>query len=83
MAAPTKLNMDSDEAINRTIGISSPLPVHRFQLLLRQVHEAAAALGDHEVVTHLLTAAENAHRALDWPSDTQNYIARTAPSLTK
>ena len=39
--------------------------LHRFQLLLRQVHEAGVALGEHEVVPHLLTAAEAARLALD------------------
>ncbi|OJX55610.1 glycoside hydrolase family 38 C-terminal domain-containing protein [Devosia sp. 66-22] len=56
------------------------LPVHRLHLLLRQVAEACVALSGHDVVPHLLDAAEAAHRSLDWPSDTQNYVARTAPS---
>ncbi|MEO6013322.1 MAG: glycoside hydrolase family 38 C-terminal domain-containing protein [Devosia sp.] len=55
-------------------------PVHRFHMLLKQVHEAATILGAHNVVPHLLDAAEAAHRSLDWPSDTENYIARMAPS---
>jgi alpha-mannosidase len=55
------------------------VPVHRFHMLLMQVAETCAALTAHEVVPHLLTAAEEAQRSLDWPSDTQNYIARTAP----
>jgi alpha-mannosidase len=36
-------------------------------------------LGAHEVVPHLITAAEHAFSALDWPSATQDYVARTAP----
>ena len=56
------------------------LPVHRLHLLLKQVAEACVALSGHEVVPHLLDVAEAAQRALDWPSDTQTYIARTAPS---
>jgi alpha-mannosidase len=66
--------------LNRAVLQWIDVPLHRFQLLLRQVYEASVALGDHEVVPHLLTAAETAHRALDWPSDTQNYIARMAPA---
>ena len=56
------------------------LPVHRLQLLLRQVAEACGALGGHPVVPHLLEAAERALRALDWPSDTASYISRTSSS---
>ncbi len=55
-------------------------PVHRLHLLLLQVAEASAVLGGHEVVPHLLTAAEAALTGLDWPSDTADYIARVAPS---
>jgi alpha-mannosidase len=54
-------------------------PVHELGLLLRQVSEAAHHLGAHEVVPHLITAAEHAFSALDWPSATQDYVARTAP----
>ncbi len=53
--------------------------VHKLHLLLRQVAEAVEALGDHEVVPHLLEAAEDTLRTLVWPSDTENYVARTAP----
>lgn len=66
--------------LNRAVLQWLDLPVHRFHLLLLQVAETCAALLGHEVVPHLLDAAENAQRSLDWPSDTQNYIARTAPS---
>jgi alpha-mannosidase len=66
--------------LNRAVLQWIDQPLHRFHLLLRQVHEAATALGDHEVVPLLLTAAEDAYHALDWPSDTQNYIARLAPT---
>ncbi len=55
-------------------------PVHRLHLLLRQVSEAVGTLGSHPVVPHLLDAAERALRSLDWPSDTANYISRTAPA---
>lgn len=54
-------------------------PVHELALLLRQVSEASHFLGDHEVVPHLITAAEQTFAALDWPSATQDYVARTAP----
>ena len=54
-------------------------PVHELALLLRQVSETAHFLGAHEVVPHLITAAENTFAALDWPSATQDYVARTAP----
>ncbi|MCI5077796.1 glycoside hydrolase family 38 C-terminal domain-containing protein [Oricola sp.] len=56
------------------------LPVHRLHLLLTQIGEAVSALGDHEVVPHMLNAAETALRNLDWPSDTANYIARVSRS---
>ncbi|MAS04675.1 MAG: alpha-mannosidase [Ahrensia sp.] len=55
-------------------------PVHRLQLLVRQVAEAARTLGENEVVPHLLDAAETALRSLDWPSDTANYTARISRS---
>jgi alpha-mannosidase len=56
------------------------LPVHRLHLLLKQIAETCAVLADHEVLPHLIGAAENALRGLDWPSDTAGYIARMAPS---
>lgn len=55
-------------------------PVHRLHLLLLQIAETSAALADHDVVPHLLSAAEAALMSLDWPSDTAGYIARVAPS---
>jgi alpha-mannosidase len=54
------------------------LPVHRLHLLLRQVAETIEALGDHEVIPHLLEVAESALRSLDWPSATPAYISRTS-----
>jgi alpha-mannosidase len=48
-------------------------------LLLTQVAETAEVLGEHEVVPHLLTAAEAALGSLVWPSATADYVARTAP----
>ena len=37
-------------------------------------------LGTHEVVPHLIAAAEDCQRSLDWPSATQEYHSRMAPS---
>jgi alpha-mannosidase len=54
-------------------------PVHRLALLLRQVWETAQALAEHEVVPHLVVAAEAALWSLEWPSATSGYLARTAP----
>ncbi|MCX5496736.1 glycosyl hydrolase-related protein [Kaistia dalseonensis] len=54
-------------------------PVEDLELLLRQVAEAAHFLGDHEVVPHLIAAAEQTFAALDWPSATEDYVSRTAP----
>ncbi|MDR6290678.1 alpha-mannosidase [Inquilinus ginsengisoli] len=55
------------------------LAVHRLALLLRQVWETAQALEDHEVVPHLVAAAETALWSLEWPSATGSYLGRTAP----
>lgn len=54
--------------------------VDALHLLLTQVAEAIAALAEHECVPHLLEAAEAALRGLDWPSDSQAYVARITPS---
>ena len=67
-----------DPHLERAALIWLDLPVHRLHLLLTQVAEAAQVLDGHEVVPHLLTAAEETFRALHWPSSTQDYIARTA-----
>ncbi|MGM4912913.1 alpha-mannosidase [Rhizobium sp. 768_B6_N1_8] len=56
-------------------------PVHRLHLLLRQIGEAADVLESHEVVPHLIEAAEQSLRSLDWPSDTSAYISRTAGAV--
>ncbi len=53
-------------------------PVSALELLLRQIAEAVAILGEHEVVPHLLEAAETALRSLDWPSASRAYVARMA-----
>ena len=54
--------------------------VESLRRLLQQVVEAAATLGAHEVVTHLLDAGEAALRSLRWPSRTPDYVARIAQS---
>lgn len=56
-------------------------PVNRLHLLLRQICEAADALDGHEVVPHLIDAAEKALRSLDWPSDTSAYISRISDAV--
>ncbi len=50
-------------------------------LLLLQVNEAAGALDQHEVVPHLLDAAESALRMLAWPSRTADYISRISGTV--
>lgn len=56
-------------------------PVEELALLLRQVSETVHFLvEDHEVVPHLIAAAETAFASLDWPSSTADYVARTAPT---
>jgi alpha-mannosidase len=55
--------------------------VHRLHLLLKQIIETIDVLADHEVVPHLMDAAEQALRSLDWPSDTDAYISRTSGAV--
>lgn len=52
--------------------------VERLALLLKQICETIVVLGEHEVIPHLLTAGERTLRSLDWPTETQAYVARTA-----
>ena len=66
--------------LNRAVLQWIDAPVHRLYLLLRQVYETCLTLGAHEVVPHLVDAAERCQRSLDWPSATQDYISRMAPS---
>jgi len=54
--------------------------VERLWLLITQIIEAVSVLSGHDVVPHLLSAAEDALRGLDWPSATADYVARTASS---
>lgn len=53
--------------------------VHQFWLRMRLVWEGAVMLEDHEVVPHLVAAAETAFHSVDWPSSTADYVARFAP----
>lgn len=55
--------------------------VVELHLLLKQISEAIDTLSEHEVVPHLLDAAEATLLSLDWPSTSQDYIARTSPAL--
>ena len=66
--------------LNRAVVFWIDLPVERLHLLLTQVAEAVRALEDDEVTPHLMEAAERALRALDWPSRTPTYVARTSPA---
>lgn len=52
--------------------------VDALRLRLQQVHEAATELDGHEVVPHLVEAAEAAFYGLDWPSGTPDYVSRFA-----
>jgi alpha-mannosidase len=54
-------------------------PVHTLHLRLTQIAETCALLDGHDVAAHLIGAAEHALRSLDWPSATQDYVARFAP----
>ncbi|HWV02765.1 MAG TPA: glycoside hydrolase family 38 C-terminal domain-containing protein [Devosia sp.] len=66
--------------LNRAVLQWIDQPVHKLYLLLKQVQEAIGVLGNHHVVPHLLDAAEACQRSLDWPSATEDYITRVAPS---
>ncbi|WP_421722957.1 alpha-mannosidase [Bauldia sp.] len=52
-----------------------------FTLLLRQIVETVDVLGDHEVSAPLVAAGAEALAALDWPSATEEYVARVAPGV--
>ncbi len=60
-------------------GVWLDTAVHALHLRLTQLHETAVQLADHEVVPHLVAAAETAFHALDWPSATADHVARFAP----
>ncbi len=55
-------------------------PVCRLERRLKLIAETIEALNAHEASAHLLDAAEEALRSLQWPSTTADYIARVAPS---
>lgn len=64
--------------VNRAeLRLSEP-SVEALWLLVTQVIEAVNVLEGHDVVAHLIAAAEDTLRGLDWPSSTADYIARTA-----
>lgn len=52
--------------------------LERLDRLLQLVVEAGEALGSEEVVDPLLECAEAAVAGLEWPSETEGYLARTA-----
>ena len=64
--------------VNRAeLRLSEPA-VEALWLLVTQVIEAVSVLEGHDVVPHMIAAAEETLRGLDWPSSTADYIARTA-----
>ena len=52
--------------------------VHRLHLLVQDCAEAARHLGDDPAVPYILAAAEATIASLDWPSSTEDYLARIA-----
>src|SRR5690606_34096483 len=54
------------------------MPVDALLRRLRLIAETCEQLRGHDVVPHLIEAAETALRALDWPSATADYVARFA-----
>lgn len=67
--------------LNKARLIWLDVSVHRLHLLLKQIGEAAGVLDGHDVVPHLIDAAERTLRSLDWPSDTSAYISRTSDAV--
>ncbi|MDC9825438.1 glycoside hydrolase family 38 C-terminal domain-containing protein [Devosia sp. ZB163] len=53
--------------------------VDSLRVRLHLILETCDELEDHEVTPHLIAAAEEAFHALDWPSGSQDYVARFAP----
>ena len=66
----------AEPRLNRAELIWLDVEVDRLHTLLELVAETVLQLIDHEVAPLLLDAAETVHRSLDWPSATQDYIAR-------
>ena len=62
--------------LNRANLLWLDVEVDRFWLLLTQVAETVEILGDHDVVPHMLTAAEETFRSLEWPSSTADWRYR-------
>jgi len=53
--------------------------VKSLRMRLQLVFELCDQLEGHEVLPHLIAAAEEAFYSLDWPSGTADYVARFAP----
>lgn len=66
--------------LSRAALIWLDLPVCRLSQCLDLVAGAIEALHSHDSTPHLLEAAEEALRSLEWPSTTADYVARIAPS---
>ena len=71
-------NRDARLAVARIVWAEPAL--ERLERQLRLVLEAGRALGAHDVVDPLIGCAERALGRLDWPSATQDYLARTKDS---
>jgi alpha-mannosidase len=69
-----------DPRLKRAQLVRLELSLCRLITLLRLVAEAAETLAAHDAAPHLVEAAEEALRALDWPSATPDYLARVAES---
>ena len=69
-----------DPRLNRAELIRIDLAVDKFERLMLLVHELLGELEGRDAQAPVLEAAERAMRGLDWPSATQDYIARTAPT---
>jgi alpha-mannosidase len=66
--------------LSRAALIWLDIAVCRLERRLNLIADTVAALGDHEACAHLIEAAEEALRSLQWPSATPDYIARIASS---
>lgn len=67
-------------ALGRTRLVWLETALVRLLRRLRLVIELARALQDHEAIDALIAIAERALHALNWPSETGSYLARTAES---
>lgn len=69
-----------DAALARARIVWMEESVVRLERQLSLIVEAAEALGDAEVTDPLIECAERALASLEWPSATEPYLARSAPS---